>query len=951
LDIIANVNLESQSAFGSLEESLRKTAYELGLKTETEVQSSAIPAILAGENVLVISPTGSGKTEAALLPIFQQIVADRKKGGIRAIYVTPLRALNRDILKRITQWGERLDISVQVRHGDTPQKERTQQSLKPPEILITTPETLQVLLVGPRLREGLANLEWVVVDEIHDVASDRRGSQLTLGLERIEELLKGKKLQRIGLSATISNSEDVAKFLVGSNRTVSVVDQSSVSKLVEYRVEMPEADDEAKRLASELFAAPETVARIQRIIDLVRGHYSTLIFVNSRTLAEYLSSKLMSLGLRVGVHHGSLPREERERVELDFKSGKIQAIICTSTMELGIDIGSVDLVIQYMSPRQVNSLVQRVGRSGHTLKKTSEGVILSVSPEDAIESIATIEEARLKNLEPVAIHEAPLDVLAHQIAGLLLEYYRMTVDDIASILSRAHPYRSISPSVIRSVANYMNVLGYLRIEGDRLARTKKCREYYLGNLSMIPDERRYNVIDVTNQQKVGILGEEFMMLHAKVGVHFIVKGHVWQIESIQEDRVYVTPVKDPTAAVPGWDGELMPIPEHIARHVAHLRGRIESELLNGKNELLEETKLWNTDKNVRESILDEVEKQAKQSAVPTDRRIVVEKFERYLIIHTSTGDKINDTLGELFEEILLRKMLIRHWWADSYRILIELTTDEFDPVEISRTLFEYNDAKAGFLSAVIRKHFPFGYYLKFIAERFGALKRGMMLSDGALKELVLKFRFTPIYEETLREALMLRVDLEGSLKLLKECNEGRIEVRTLISEDEPSPLGMYVISRYAEPEGDYAKASMDTVGSMREAVSKEVLSLLCFNCACLQEFRKVGDLDDEPKCKECGSNLLAPIFYGATIAKSALEKKKKREKLSDQDLEILTRARRSADIVLSYGKLGVIAQCVYGVGPQTASKVLSRMHTSEDDLYMDLLEAKLNFIRTRQFWE
>ena len=501
-----------------------------------------------------------------------------------------------------------------------------------------------------------------------------------------------------------------------------------------------------------------------------------------------------------------------------------------------------------------------------------------------------------------------------------------------------------------SVVKYMEVLGYLRLEGERLIRRGRCREYYLSNLSMIPDERRYSVIDVTNQQKVGILGEEFMILHAKVGIHFVIKGLVWQIESIQDDLVYVTPVKDPTAAIPGWDGELIPIPEHIAKGVACLRGDLEKKIACEKQSLLADTKIWNADRNAREAVVSEIESQMQESSVPTDRRIVVEKFGRYLIIHTSAGDRINLTLGELFEEILLRKTLIRHWWNDSYRLLIELATDEFDLRDVASSLFAFDHGKAGFLNAVIRKHFPFGYYLKFIAERFGALKRGMMLSDGALKELVLKFRFTPVYEETLREALMQKVDVNGTLNLLERCSRREVEVKTVESSERPSPLAMYVLSRYAEEE-DYGAAERDSVQSMRGALSKEIVSLLCFGCGNLENYVQVGSLQEKPECGACGSFLLAPMFYGASFAKESLEKKKHGVKLSEQESDILMRARRSADLVLSYGRLGVIAQCVYGVGPQTASKVLSKMHEREEDLYEDLIAAKLNFIRTRQYWD
>jgi ATP-dependent Lhr-like helicase len=958
-----NLSLTTTNAFELLSSDVRKIAAELGLDRETAIQKEAIPAILSGENVLLIAPTGSGKTEAALLPILEKMNADVGiSKGIRALYVTPLRALNRDMLRRLEYWASGLNLSVEVRHGDTSQKARRSQSLHPPDILITTPETLQAILIGSRLRQALRSVRWVVIDEIHQLASDRRGAQLSIALERLAALV-GPSLpspfQRIGISATIGNPEDVSRFLCGVDRPCRIVDATaSTEKVAEYTVELPEPTPEDEIKSREIFVTPQTMSRMQRIADLVAGHAATLIFVNSRTNAETLSSRFGMLGVKVGVHHGSLPREERERVENDFKAGRIKALICTSTLELGIDIGSVDLSIQYMSPRQVNSLVQRVGRSGHSLSKKSEGIILSVAPEDALEAVVLSQEARERNLEPVYIHECPLDVLAHQVAGVLLESSDASaeLEAMLSLFRRASPFKSLTKDQIVSVLTYMEKLGYLRRdERGRVFRRSKCREYYVSNLSMIPDERRYNVIDLSTQQKVGILGEEFMLLHAKVGVHFIIKGKIWQIESIQGENVYVSPFEDLTAAVPGWDGELLPTPERVAFLVGRERGKID-QLLESREEassttaVIESTRLtWQAERSARSKIILEIEEQKRSAAVPSDKKVVVERYGRFLIIHTSLGDRINQTLGELFEEILLRDGLIRNWWNDGYRILLELATEEFETKEIAMKLFHYGQGTEGFLNAVIRKHFPFGYYMKFIAERFGALERGLMLSGEALRELVFKFRFTPIYEETLREALATKVDLPGSLRLLSSCASGIVELAIIESPEKPSPLARYILNHYADYEEEVSPGN--SVESMKAAIANEIVNLLCFECANLVEYAKISNLGERPVCASCGSSLLAVLFYGARFIKNCLERKKAGVAISEQEASALSKARRSADLVLSYGKRGAIAQCVYGVGPQTAYKVLSKMHESEELFYNDLVQAKLKFIETKPYWD
>ncbi len=240
-----------------LSDEIQHAAASLGLDAETPIQKQAIPAILRGENVLVIAPTGSGKTEAAMLPIFHMIGAEQEVDMTRAIYITPLRALNRDMLDRLDRWAQKLNLRVQVRHGDTPQSARRQQSLHPPDILVTTPETLQAILIGSRLRKSLSKLRWVVIDEIHQLASDRRGSQLSIALERLNRVVENKQIQRIGLSATVKNKEEVGKFLCGVERKCTIVDASEIPKSAKYGVEYVEPTPEDDMKSRELFVSPK----------------------------------------------------------------------------------------------------------------------------------------------------------------------------------------------------------------------------------------------------------------------------------------------------------------------------------------------------------------------------------------------------------------------------------------------------------------------------------------------------------------------------------------------------------------------------------------------------------------------------------------------------------------------------------------------------------------------
>jgi len=908
---------------------------------------------------LVIAPTGSGKTEAALLPLIDKMVQDESRQGISLLYVTPLRALNRDLLKRLQIWSVKLGFTVEVRHGDTPAADRRRMAGRPPDLLITTPETLQAVLPGKRMKQHLRHVKAVVVDEVHELAGNRRGVQLTVGLERLKEV-RPDGFQRIGLSATVGNPEEISRFLGGSE-PVRIV-QIPLSKDTRYKIEYPAPGEEDQELARRLYTAPEAAARLALVSDLVDAHDSTLIFVNSRVNAEMLGSKFNLMDQNIMVHHGSLPKEERVRAEEAFKARQVKGLVCTSTLELGIDIGSVDLVVQYMSPRQVNSLVQRVGRSGHSLTRTSQGVLVSVSTEDLLESIGVVELAKEGRLEPTIIHHRALDVLAHQIAGLLMDSEgSVPLGHVKQVLKRAFPYSELEEAELEKVVEFMRKMGHLRRDEETLYRTFRTRMYYYENLSMIPDERRYQVVDLTSQQSVGILGEEFMLTKAHVGLNFIVKGRVWQMKQITDDgKVYVLPINDPTAAIPGWDGQILPVPGELAVRVGEYRKQVDKLLDEHKTRapVVEKlSRIWPADPYGVRRVVDEIEThKATGAPVPTNERVLIEGFDRYIIIHTHFGDVLNFSLGEVIEELFRRQGLVRMWWWDSYRILYEMTADTAD-LDLEdlflRQVFGVDEpVLGGACHGVLHRHFPWELQMKQIAERFGALSRGRLMYGGAMKELQLRFRLTPIYDETIREAQVERADFEGVKKIFKQVKEQKMDVRFFRSKDKPTPLAYHILYRHVDIPELIAPENVaaDNMARLRISIEGRAIDLLCFDCENLCSDVTIAGLVGRPSCPNCGSKLLAPFFWSSGYVASILHKKRDKQKLDESEQKALTRARRSADLVIAYGKRAVIAQSVYGIGPQTASRVLSKMQESDDEFYRDLLEAKLQFITTRPYW-
>jgi len=943
----------SETPAGALAPQVRALLAESGIAEPTPPQVMAWPLVAGGHDALIIAPTGSGKTEAALLPLLGRVVSGDHGKGVSLLYITPMRALNRDMLKRIQGWCSRLGLTVDIRHGDTPQSQRAKQASKPPDVLVTTPETLQAILPGRRMRENLSHLKAVVVDELHSLVESKRGVQLAVGLQRLRAVAPGYQL--VALSATVGTPEAAADFIFGEGERVVI--RADAPKESSYTIEYPVPDLANQSTSRQTYSAPDLAARLARIDRLVEEHTSTLIFVNSRTMAEMLGEKLSKLRDDVGVHHGSLPREERERVEQAFKSGRLKALVCTSTLELGIDVGSVDLVVQYMSPRQVTSLVQRVGRSGHALGRVSKGILVAVSADDVLESTASILSAKRGWIEPTRPYANSLDVLAHQVAGYLMDFEAVEADRLLEDVRKAAPFRSLRKEAFERTVGYLAEIRKLRSDGRTLRRTRLTREYYFENLSMIPDETRYLVVDVSTNESVGILGEEFVLLKAKAGLHFICKGKVWQIEQVADDRkIYVTPVDDPLAAVATWDGEMLPIPYELALETGRLRRSISEALDGGERAAEEALGQIPGGAPARGLVADQIAEHKKMGApVPTDRLVLFEGFGKYLIVHLCFGESVNRTFAYVFEELLSKRGLVRAWWLDGYRILVELTadTEDLDLKSLSKELMGLTPEQLERAYAVAaQRNFPFPARVKHVAERFGALKRGKLIAHPNLCSLPTRFERTPVLEEALQETGRDMIDMARSQEVLQMVARGEISVRTFLAGERPTPIAYGLLYRYLEVPEAVAPDSLgrSSYQRMKASIFGTDVSLVCMKCGADQGPATVGDLPEEPRCSTCGSGLLAPCFYGTAKTLDLLERRGAGSKLNDDERAELSKARRAADLVLSYGKRAVVAQTVYGIGPQTASRILAEMRDDEEAFYRDLLEAKIRFVTTRQFW-
>src|ERR671933_808446 len=381
-----------------------------GFNSLTVIQQKTLPVITRKVNCLLVAPTGSGKTEAAVLPIFAMLSSDQRtyKGKIRAMYITPLRALNNDVLRRIIKYAESENLRIQIRHGDTTVLAKKKIVENPPDILITTPESLAVILTSEKMLDALSTLEWIIVDEIHELISNERGAHLSIGLERLEAVSL-QQVTRIGLSATLGNLDEAAKFISGTSRKYAVIVDNSARK---YDIDVKFVKGSINNVAH----------FVKEYIKSNKIEGSVLLFANTRDEAEYIGAILKNQNdIKVDVHHGSLSKDVREDTEVRLREGLVDIVVCTSSLELGLDIGSVELVIHYGSPRQVSKLMQRIGRSRHSQRNFAKGLIVTNNPDDEIEAIAIIKRMKKGSIEEQKMHEGALDVLAHHLVGLAMQ--------------------------------------------------------------------------------------------------------------------------------------------------------------------------------------------------------------------------------------------------------------------------------------------------------------------------------------------------------------------------------------------------------------------------------------------------------------------------------------------------------------------------------------------------
>lgn len=897
---------------------------ELGYKKLTPIQKLAIPKILSGSNTLIIAPTGYGKTEAAIIPIFYQIFM-KKPERISTLYITPLRALNRDLQLRLERLGEKLGIKVKTRHGDTTLKERKEVILDPPDLLLTTPESLQFLLLNENYRNLFRNLKWIVVDELQEMLYEKRGYELSVVLQRIKAITK-QKPQIIALSATIGDIELAKKYLDLQGK----VEVAKIDAIKEFEIDLkvPNPDQSLVDLAVKYNLDVNVIARLKTIVDILREYKPIIIFTNTRETAEFLSNALhVIFNQNVETHHGSLSREIRVEIEKEFKEGKLDVIVATSSLELGIDVGFISLVVQYMSPKQVTRLLQRIGRSGHSVDKKAKGIIIpSNYPFDILECQTLIDLAKYGYLEKPNYEKNPLDVLAHQIVGMVLEGYS-NVRDILNILKESVYFTDINEYEIDEVIETLESEKILKTLNGRLVPSIRAWRYYY-NTNMIPDSiRSFEVIEYSSNSKIGKLDEDFVLTLDEDAV-FILAGKLWKVVSIDDSKIYVENATLKKGVLPSWFGESIPVEKEVSIEVYK---RLVKAIKSKRSEYKE--------------ISDIVAEYSKKGFPELDEnQILVEIIQHDLVVVNSPfGSKGNNTLGALISfTISKQKGITATYRHDPYHIVLSsilpiTKEDVHNALQFVMSLNKYEAEKI--LEESIKQSPQFKWKLLIEAERFGAIDKEKQKDVNISSTLLKQFSNTLIGKEAIKELIVKSHDLE-ILDLLKNFSWKIIETPI------PSPLSKDFLDRLL------IFTSSDNEPIMLEVFKKRLLTkeiqIICIMCGWSE---KVTVKNVPEKCPKCESVFLTITNADDKTAKEIIQKNLKGEKLKKNEQYRLKELINIASLFSTYRKNAAIAIAVNGVGPNNLGRVLSKLSEGEEKFYQALMEEEKKFLKYKKYWE
>ncbi|MDD5177783.1 MAG: ATP-dependent helicase [Candidatus Nanoarchaeia archaeon] len=784
-------------------------------------------------NILITAPTGGTKTLTATLSIINELVTlaenDILENRVYCVYINPLKSLSRDIevnlkkpldeiKKTARQQGKKIDINIMSRTGDSTSSEKAKMLNKTPHILITTPESLSILLTTSKFKEKLQDVRYVIIDEIHALAENKRGTHLAVSLERLQRINK-EEITRIGLSASIAPLDKIAEFLVGDKRKCKIADVR-FNKKMDLRVLSPVPDlinVTSKTLYDSLY---------KLIHNMIQEHKTTLIFTNTRSATERVVHNLKELYPKfytenIGAHHGSLAKELRQGLEDRLRNGELKVVVSSTSLELGIDIGFIDLVICLGSPKSIARTLQRFGRSGHKLHDTVKGRIIVMDRDDLVECSVMMKNIIERKIDKIHIPENALDVLAQHIYGIAISEV-MNIKDMFDMIKKSYPYRNLSYKDFSEIIDYLTGKHitledrhiYAKIWHDEETgmigkKGKMSRIIYMTNTGTIPDEAMINV--KVGEQSLGFIDETFLERLKKNDV-FVLGGSRYLFKFARGQTAQVSATSDLPPTVPSWFSETLPLSFDLALEIQRFRKLMKQKFENkkSKEEILsfidEYLYVDNLGKN---AIYEYFYQQHKYlGLIPNENELVIEYlndgFQKYVIFHSLYGRRVNDVMSRVVAyaigrlqhhdvEISIndngfyvsgRDKKIQALQAFSKiksKELREIAKNAIENTEILKRRFRHCATRA---LMILRNY-------KGRTKRVGRQQVSSMILMNAVKRISNDF---PILKEARREVLEDLMDIENTTKVLNEIEEGKIKIKEVHTQI-PSPFAFNIITQ------------------------------------------------------------------------------------------------------------------------------------------------------------